>query len=166
MQTKQSIIETPIGKLLLSVMDQTITRLEFLSETTPSLHCKQNHSNTTHPLLTEAHNQLNHWFIDPTYSFTVPIFPIGTPFQQKIWAALRTIPCGKTLTYQQVAEDLQTSPRVIGNACRRNPLPIFIPCHRVVAKQHLGGYAGKTEGNMMQIKKWLITHETCKIKKE
>ena len=58
-----------------------------------------------------------------------------------------------------LAKELKTGARAIGNACRKNPIPIVIPCHRVVAQHHIGGYAGQTEGEIVDIKKWLLNHE-------
>lgn len=83
----------------------------------------------------------------------------GTEFQKRVWRALCAIPPGTTKTYGELAKQLNTSPRAIGNACRKNPLPIIIPCHRVVAKNSLGGYAGARIGNLLEIKKWLLRYE-------
>ena len=72
---------------------------------------------------------------------------------------MQKIPYGKTKSYGELAQELKTSARAIGNACRHNPLPIIIPCHRIVAKNNLGGYNGATEGKMLNIKEWLLQHE-------
>ncbi len=85
-------------------------------------------------------------------------FP-GTAFQQRVLRALCQIPAGETRSYGQLARELGTSARAVGNACRRNPLPILIPCHRVVAASSLGGYAGETTGRNAQIKRCLLRHE-------
>ncbi|HSV28519.1 MAG TPA: MGMT family protein, partial [Candidatus Omnitrophota bacterium] len=69
--------------------------------------------------------------------------PMGTPFQMKVWAALAAIPYGKTRTYGDLALEFGTAPRALGGACGRNPLPILVPCHRVLATNRtLGGYSG------------------------
>lgn len=83
----------------------------------------------------------------------------GTPFQVKVWKALRAIPAGQVLTYGELAKRLDTSARAVGNACRKNPIPVVIPCHRVVAASGIGGYAGATHGNLFAIKRWLLQHE-------
>ncbi len=83
----------------------------------------------------------------------------GTAFQKRVWQALCNIPPGTTKTYGELAKELHTSPRAIGNACRKNPLPIIIPCHRVVAKNSLGGYAGARTGELIEFKKWLLENE-------
>ena len=63
------------------------------------------------------------------------------------------------LTYGEMAKKLDSSPRAVGNACRANPLPIIIPCHRVVSQSGIGGYGGHTEGEVLAIKEWLLHHE-------
>ena len=89
----------------------------------------------------------------------MPLAPAGTAFQQRVWAALQAIPTGSVLSYGELARQLDTAPRAIGGACRSNPIPILIPCHRVVSRQGLGGYAGEVEGELPGIKRWLLRHE-------
>ncbi|MDX1824537.1 MAG: methylated-DNA--[protein]-cysteine S-methyltransferase [Thiohalomonadales bacterium] len=103
--------------------------------------------------------QLKRYFDAPHVSFDVPLQQQGTPYQQRVWQALQRIPPGQTLTYGQLANRLHTSPRAIGNACRQNPLPLLIPCHRVVAANGLGGFSGKTTGVRVALKRWLLQHE-------
>ena len=83
--------------------------------------------------------------------------PSGTPFQKKIWDFLVQIPFGSVITYGEIAKKLHTSSQAVGQACRRNKISIFIPCHRVVAKTGLGGFFGGSQG--MHIKHWLLQHE-------
>ena len=70
-----------------------------------------------------------------------------------------TIPPGKVMTYGEVARQLDSSPRAVGNACRANPLPIIIPCHRIVGQTGTGGYGGFRTGKVVEIKHWLLHHE-------
>jgi len=79
-----------------------------------------------------------------------------TAFQEKVLEQLLQIPYGETRTYGEIAKILKTSPRAVGNACRNNPVPIIIPCHRVVAANGIGGYAGATEGSLLGIKYQLL----------
>ena len=79
-----------------------------------------------------------------------------TAFQGKVLKQLLRIPYGETRTYGEIAKILKTSPRAVGNACRNNPLPIIIPCHRVVAANGIGGYDGETEGKILDIKYQLL----------
>jgi len=95
------------------------------------------------PLLRKAADQLEAYFDGELTQFDVPLDPHGTAFQKKLWRALETIPYGKTLTYGELASRIDSAPRAIGGACGRNPIPILIPCHRVLAAGgKMGGYSG------------------------
>lgn len=82
----------------------------------------------------------------------------GTPFQQRVWQAMREIPVGETRTYAQLALAVQSGPRAVANACGANPLPLFNPCHRIVASNGLGGFMQGINGGL-EIKRWLLAHE-------
>ena len=95
------------------------------------------------PLLRKAVAQLEQYFDGELKKFALPLIPHGTPFQQKVWSAMRRIPYGQTARYGELADAIDSAPRAIGRACGSNPLPILIPCHRVVAAgDRLGGYSG------------------------
>lgn len=113
-----------------------ITRLSFSSEL-----FEENSNELTH----KASDQLHEFFAGERESFDLPLRPEGSAFQQKVWKALLEIPKGKVATYQQIALQVggKNYARAVGMACNKNPLPIFIPCHRVVGtKGSLTGYAG------------------------
>ena len=98
-----------------------------------------------HPLLTEAARQLDAYFARTRRTFDLPLAPVGTPFQQRVWAALREIPWGETRTYAGMARTLGDAKltRAVGAANGQNPLAVLIPCHRVIgARGELVGYAG------------------------
>ena len=80
-----------------------------------------------------------------------------TDFQRSVLKQLQKIPYGETRTYGDIAKTLKTSPRAVGNACRNNPLPIVIPCHRVVAAKGIGGYDGATTGSLLDIKTQVVS---------
>ncbi len=104
---------------------------------------------------------LNKWLADPTLSPWPRVAPTGTPFEQRLWQRLLSIPCGKTCTYGQLARELATSPRAVGQACRRNPCPIFIPCHRVIgSSKRLTGFSGSDRPHWLALKAWLLDRET------
>ena len=86
--------------------------------------------------------------------------PQGTEYQKHIWNTLRRCPSGKVWSYGDLAEKVNSGARAVGNACRRNPIPIVVPCHRIVSANGIGGYAGKTAGSYMLIKEWLLQHES------
>ena len=102
---------------------------------------------------------LERYFRDGRAGLELPLAPAGTPFQLRVWQALRAIPPGSTRTYGELARELGTSARAIGGACRANPCLIAVPCHRVVARDGLGGFAGERGGKRLAVKRWLLRHE-------
>ncbi|MFN2310143.1 MAG: methylated-DNA--[protein]-cysteine S-methyltransferase [Gammaproteobacteria bacterium] len=102
---------------------------------------------------------LHGYFADPGCVADIPIALAGSPYQLRVWAALRKIPSGSAWTYGDLARRLDSAPRAIGQACRRNPIPILIPCHRILARDGAGGYSGATAGPELSIKRWLLAHE-------
>lgn len=151
MQT--TTLHSPIGKLKLYIQQNKLTKVDFLPEDA-----------TIEPpqdkISQHICNELEKYFKNPNHQFDIEFELAGTEFQKKVWQTLRTIPAGKTETYSSLAELLKTGARAIGNACRTNPIPIIIPCHRIVGKNHLGGYVGNIEGKLMDTKKWLLKHES------
>jgi methylated-DNA-[protein]-cysteine S-methyltransferase len=98
------------------------------------------------PLLKKAVDQLDAYFDGARTDFDLPLNPFGTAFQKKLWKALSAIPYGHTLTYGELAHKIDSGPRAIGGACGKNPIPIIIPCHRVLASNgKMGGYSGLGE---------------------
>lgn len=129
----QLAFNSPIGPLTLSEEDGVIVSLDWGwppdSEETP--------------LLLRARDQLEEYFDGRRRAFDLPLAPFGTAFQKRVWQALAAIPFGATRTYGDVAAELGTAARALGSACGRNPIPIIIPCHRVLATNGgLGGYSG------------------------
>lgn len=108
------------------------------------------------PLLLRARDQMQEYFDGERTSFDLPLAPYGTPYRQRVWAALQAIPYGKTRTYLEVAATAGGVARSVGQANGENPLPILIPCHRVVATHGLGGYSG---GDGIETKRFLLEHE-------
>lgn len=96
---------------------------------------------------------------DPSLPCELPLRPAGTAFQRRVWRALRGIPCGSTRTYGELAHELGSAAQAVGNACRRNPIAILVPCHRVCSASGLGGYAGATTGFWPELKQRLLQHE-------
>jgi len=101
---------------------------------------------------------------DPTKWRATPAVPPGTEHARRVWAALSAIPVGEVRTYAQIASQIGSAPRAVGQACRTNPWPLFIPCHRVVSARHrgtrdIGGYAGDQDGPLADVKRALLVHE-------
>jgi len=107
-------------------------------------------------LLVEARRQLHAYFDGALRSFDLALAPAGTVYQRKVWQALCAIPVGTTRTYADIARTVGGSPRAVGGANGRNPIPIVIPCHRVVATTGLGGYSG---GDGLPTKRFLLDLE-------
>lgn len=129
----QLSLRTPLGDLTLSEEDGAIVALDW---------GRVERQEAT-PLLTEARDQLQDYFDGQRSRFALPLAPHGTEFQRRVWEALRAIPPGETRSYVDVARLLASGPRAVGQANGRNPIPIIIPCHRVVAADGtIGGYSG------------------------
>ena len=114
------------------------------------------------PLLLEAARQLEAYFDGSLKTFDLPLAPAGTAFQKKVWQALQQIPFGQVLRYGEMADKLSSGPRAIGGACGKNPLPVLIPCHRVIAADgSLGGYSGQ---DGIDTKRFLLDLEGVALK--
>lgn len=108
-------------------------------------------------MLTPVVTQLGEYFAGHRVDFDLPLVPAGTPFQQKVWMALRDIPYGRTMSYGEIALELgqPTASRAVGLANGRNPLAVIVPCHRVIGSNgSLTGFGGGLER-----KRWLLDHE-------
>ena len=109
------------------------------------------------PTLAEAKSQLEAYFERRLRVFDLPLEPAGTPFQKAVWKAMAEIPYGETRTYGDLAHAVDSAPRAIGGACGRNPIPIVVPCHRVVgAGGTLTGFSG---GDGVATKRALLSLE-------
>lgn len=142
----QLSLHSPLGPLTITEEDGAIIALDW----------GWGRDQTETPLLCEARDWLDQWFDKPVGAFPYPMKPWGTDYQKKVWAALCEIPLGETRTYKQIAEKVGGSARSVGQAVGRNPVPILIPCHRVVAAHGLGGYSG--DGGVDD-KVWLLEFE-------
>ena len=135
-------IPSPLGILTLCASEDGLFRVDF-EERSPAVSVSV--SDRAERILTQASRELAEYFAGERREFSVPLHPVGTPFQQKVWAALCRIPYGETRTYGEIARQIGApkAARAVGMANHRNPLPLFIPCHRVVgASGELTGYAG------------------------
>ena len=126
-------IPSPIGQLTIEEEDEAIVAIRW-GDGPPS---------NGSPLLAEAARQLEAYFAGRLTDFDLPLAPAGSPFEQRVWAAMQAIPYGQTRCYGDLAAMVGSAPRAVGGACGKNPIPIVIPCHRVLAKTGLGGYSGQ-----------------------
>jgi len=112
------------------------------------------------PLLREAAGQVTGYFSDPAWRFDLPMAAGGTVFQRRVWDALCELPPGRPSRYGELAGRLGSSARAVAAACRANPLPLVVPCHRVVSAQGIGGFMGSLTGAPVELKRWLLEHES------
>lgn len=143
-------LPSPLGTLYIAASDDAILEVDFRDEAMPP--CPP-----ASPLLQAACDQLDAYFHGERQWFELPLAPRGTPFQQEVWQALRSIPCGEHRSYRDIAALIGNprAMRAVGMANGRNPVAIIIPCHRVIgAGGKLVGYAGGLER-----KAWLLRHE-------
>jgi methylated-DNA-[protein]-cysteine S-methyltransferase len=142
-------LQTPFGQVSLFATDEALVRLDWVLASA---------ANSADPLIRRAIAALRAYFDDgEPLPADLPLAPAGTPFQQRVWQRLRAIPHGQTASYAALAAELGTGPRALAGACAANPLPILVPCHRVVGSGgHLGGYSG---GGGVATKAALLQHE-------
>ncbi len=146
------IFDSPIGRLAIYFEAGAVCELNFLQQADPE-------ASTETSLMAEFSAQLQGYFSSSVSPFSFPVLLRGTDFQQRVWHALQRIPAGEVRTYGQLAKQLHSSARAVGNACRHNPVPLLVPCHRVVSASGIGGFAGSTDGVEIRIKRWLLRHE-------
>ncbi|HLD09651.1 MAG TPA: methylated-DNA--[protein]-cysteine S-methyltransferase [Methylophilaceae bacterium] len=146
-----AIISAPFGAVGICTQDDFLTEVVLL----PTAQAEKSSSNVFTQYVA---NQISRYFSNPQTSLDVPFAVKGTPFQKRVWQAIAAIPCGQTLTYGELAEKVSSGPRAVANVCGANRVPLLIPCHRVVAKNGLGGFMQGTE-NGLKVKKWLLHHE-------
>jgi methylated-DNA-[protein]-cysteine S-methyltransferase len=150
-----ALIESPVGTLGINITDNCLSGIEFLGK----LETRTEQSGQSNASIKQVRAALKEYFAAADSIVNIKIDLQGTDYQQRVWAALRSIPAGQTCTYGDVARQIGSSPRAVGNACRRNPVPIFVPCHRVVSANGSGGFMGSTSGQPLVIKHWLLEHE-------
>lgn len=145
MSTKHTLIDSPMGELLLVASDDGLTTLHYAG----GRHAPEELGERgTTPVLDEARRQLDEYFAKTRTEFDLPLAPRGEPFQLKVWDLLRQIPYGATRSYGELARmlgDVNYS-QAVGAANGRNPISVIVPCHRVIgADGSLTGYAGGLE---------------------
>ncbi|MBV9735351.1 MAG: methylated-DNA--[protein]-cysteine S-methyltransferase [Acidisphaera sp.] len=128
----QLSLHSPIGDITVSEADGCIVSVDW------GWGCRQ----TKTPLLARARDLLDAYFDGEAVAFDLPLAAAGSAYRQRVWAALCRIPRGQTRTYGELAAEAGGSPRSVGQANQANPIPILIPCHRVLAGRGLGGYSG------------------------
>lgn len=150
--------DTPIGPLRLCFSDQGLTALEFVEEGSPPGPEAESYPAHLKPLIETAEQELKAYFAGIPINFTaLTLDPQGTPFQRRVWQELQRIPRGQAISYKELAERIGNpkAARAVGQANGKNPIPLIIPCHRVIAAD--GGLGGYSSG--LDRKRWLLHHE-------
>ena len=141
-----AVIHTPVGWLGVQAAEGAIVGLTW--DAVPK--------GAVSPLLAEATRQLEAYFTGNLTSFDLPLRVAGSDFQRAVCAAMSAIPFGETRSYGDIAADLGVPAQAVGQACGGNPIPVIIPCHRVLGASGLGGFSG---AGGVETKVWLLRHE-------
>lgn len=144
MTVHTTTLDAPIGALFLAASDAGLHLVEFAQPRHPAVR-GADWRDGGHPVLTRAVDQLREYFAGTRRCFDLPLAPSGTPFQREVWTALSTIRFGQTWSYVELARAVGRpgAARAVGAANGRNPLPIVVPCHRVIgASGALTGFGG------------------------
>jgi len=148
----QRKITTPVGALSLSSNGRAITRVAWIRDGAPTQDCPSD------PILDAAAREIAQYFAGSLTRFTTPVHLEGSTLQLGVWKVMRAIPCGQVLTYGDVARAVGSEPQAVGTACGQNPIPVIVPCHRVVgAGGKLTGFSG---GNGIETKAFLLDLES------
>jgi len=142
----------PFAVLGIRTNGKAVTGLRYLSgDVAPS--------RPTSSLAREVVRQIERYLVEPDYVFDLPLEIDGSEFRKRVWKVMCEIPAGKTMTYGEVAERIGSAPRAVGGACGDNQIPLIIPCHRIVARNGIGGFMHTTGDIELGIKRWLLAHE-------
>ncbi|HEX5129724.1 MAG TPA: methylated-DNA--[protein]-cysteine S-methyltransferase [Usitatibacter sp.] len=151
----QACLRAPFATLGITTTDTHVTGIRFLAPTTPAKAPRRD------SIAYLACIELQAYLDNPRFRFDLPLALSGTRHRLEVWEAMQRIAPGKTRTYGELAAELRSSPRAVGGACGANPIPVVVPCHRIIAANRaIGGFMGaKGEGFELGIKRWLLEHE-------
>jgi methylated-DNA-[protein]-cysteine S-methyltransferase len=142
-------IRTPAGQLVLYSRQGVISKADWEPE------------DGLFPQDNEIQRQFKQYWLNTDKHINIKLLKQGSAYRHKVWAELCKIPFGETMTYSALAQKIDSSARAVGNACRDNPYPVIIPCHRIVSVSGMGGYCGQTDGDFMTIKDKLLKFEAA-----
>jgi methylated-DNA-[protein]-cysteine S-methyltransferase len=152
-------LDSPVGRLALEADGETLTGVRWASAREGAREGATERATSVKPspVLKEAHRQLERYFARKLRTFDLPLAARGTDFQKSVWKMMREIAYGETATYGSIAMALASGPRAVGTACGRNPIPIIVPCHRVLGSGGTeGGFSG---GQGLPTKRKLLAFE-------
>ena len=148
----QAKLDTPFGLVGVRTEGTALAEIVYLPRSAGTLAA-------ANALAERVCAQIEKYVADPGFRFKLPMKKVGTVFQRRVWNMIASIPCGETRSYGDIARVLRSGPRAVGQACGTNYYPLVIPCHRVVAANGLGGFAHNSGGYLLEVKRWLLTHE-------
>jgi len=148
----QAKLPTPFALLGIRAEGDVLVEITFLPKSGGALAPRD-------PVSARACAQIERYLEDSEFCFDLPIASQGTPFQRRVWRKIAAIGPGRTRSYGEIARELGSSPRAVGQACGANPVPLVVPCHRVLAAGGLGGFAHHEGGFHLWVKRWLLAHE-------
>lgn len=146
------ILDSPIGPLGFKIRDNHIYKITFLPVETPE-------KRDEHCLAMVIKQALNRYFRAESKYLCLPHIQKGTIFQKTVYNALQHISFGQTISYGEIANRVNSHPRAIGQALKRNSLPLIFPCHRVISKHSIGGFVGESTGPLIETKRQLLAWE-------
>jgi len=142
----------PFAVLGITTDGAVVTGLRYLPRSTPWAAPRDR-------VAERACREIERYLADPGYRFTVPYRLDGTSFQRRVWREIEKLYPIKTTSYGDIARCLHSAARAVGGACGANPVPLIVPCHRVLAAHGLGGFMGGKEAFPLSVKRWLLRHE-------
>ncbi|MGZ8254716.1 MAG: methylated-DNA--[protein]-cysteine S-methyltransferase [Burkholderiaceae bacterium] len=148
-----AVISLPCAAVGIRVLGDAISEICFLGAGTPARPADS-------PIAGKACDEIQAYIDNPARTIDIPLAVDGSDFQRRVWDAICRIPSGATRTYGDLATELGSTARAVGQACGDNRLPLAIPCHRVVAASGMGGFAHRTDSAMLNVKRWLLAHES------
>jgi methylated-DNA-[protein]-cysteine S-methyltransferase len=156
-----AVVRTPFGAVGIrtegvGTEDECVAEILYLPPGSPAVTPKNR-------LAATAAAQVEAYLRDPAAPFALPLKPVGTRFQRRVWDQIAAIPAGEVRSYGAVAKALRSGPRPVGQACGANYFPLAVPCHRVVSSSGIGGFARNDDGFHIAIKRWLLAHEGVKL---
>jgi methylated-DNA-[protein]-cysteine S-methyltransferase len=159
-----AFVETPIGRLKVSAASGAVTAIGWApndadGEDAAAASAASRTAAGDAALVMQALGEIGSYFDGTLHRFSFAVAPAGTPFQHRVWQAMRAIGFGETLSYGELARLLGSSPRAVGQACGRNPVLLAIPCHRIIAAAGAGGFGGRVQ--RVQHKTSLLAHEAA-----
>ena len=144
---------TPFAVLAITTDGTVLTEVRYLP-------CNTTQAPPHDRVAERACREVERYLADPDYLFTVPYRLEGTPFQHRVWREIEKLCPVKTITYGVMAQHLRSGARAVGSACGANPIPLIVPCHRVLAAGGgLGGFMGGKYPFPLSVKRWLLRHE-------